>query len=100
VTGDVASPRNTLIYYTARGDLEGIREGAWKLLVKKPRGNRNKKKPAPQPQILLFNLKEDISETTNLADKHKGKVAELTALMKKLDDEITANARPVWRVEE
>jgi arylsulfatase A len=100
VTGDVASPRNTLVYYTARGDLEGIREGAWKLLVKKPRGNRNKKKPAPKPQVLLFNLKEDISETTNLADKHKGKVAELTALMKKLDEEITANARPVWRVEE
>jgi len=33
-------------------------------------------------------------------DKHQEKVSELTALMKKLDEEITANARPVWRVEE
>lgn len=42
-------------------------------------------KPAP----LLFNLKEDISESQNLAA--------LTARLKELDAEITENARPVWR---
>ncbi len=98
-TGDLLlSPRKEFIHYTSRGDLEGIRQGPWKLLIKKPRQQRNNK-PTNQlkpPQILLFNLKEDIGETTNLADKHPEIVDRLSARMSVLDDEISENARSPW----
>jgi arylsulfatase A len=86
ITGDTPSPRDEFIYYTANGLLEGIRQGDWKLLLKKN---------GP----LLFNLTEDISEAKNLAAGNPDKVEALTARMKELDAEITANARPVWRKE-
>ena len=35
------SPRKEFIYYTSRGDLEGLRHGKWKILVKKKRKPRN-----------------------------------------------------------
>ena len=84
VIGDAPSPRNEFVYYTARGDLDGIRIGDWKLLA-------NKKTP------LLFNLADDISEKNNLAPANPEKVESMTARMKELDAEITQNARPVWR---
>jgi hypothetical protein len=46
---------------------------------------------------MLFNLADDLSETINLADKNPAKVKALRTRMIELDDEITANARPVWR---
>ncbi len=84
LTGDTPSKRNEFVYYTAQGEPDGIRQGDWKLLLHKP---------AP----LLFNLREDISESQNLAAKHPEKIAELTARLKELDAEITENARSVWR---
>ena len=39
------SPRSEFIHYTSRGDLEGIRQGDWKLLVKKARNQRNNNSP-------------------------------------------------------
>ena len=70
----------------------------WKLLIKKPRQQRNNNqanqtKPA---QILLFNLRTDLSETNNLADTHPDIVERLTARMTALDAEITQNARSPW----
>ena len=38
------SARNEFIYYSRSGMLEGLRQGKWKLLVKKPRKSKNKKK--------------------------------------------------------
>lgn len=84
LTGDGSSPRNEFIYYAAHGGLDGIRQGEWKLLVRKP---------AP----LLFNLREDISEKNDLASANPEKVAALKARMEELDAEITANTRPVWK---
>ncbi len=84
IKGDAPSPRDEFIYYAAQGGLDGIRQGDWKLLLRKP-------------QPLLFNLKEDISEKNNLAGENPDKVEALSARMKELDAEITANARPVWR---
>ncbi len=97
ITGDAPSPRTELIYYSARGDLEGLRQGDWKLLVKRPQAKKGEKAKASKPNILLFNLADDISETTNLADSNPEKVEALRARMTELDDEITTNARPVWR---
>jgi len=84
ITGDAPSARDEFIYYAAQGGLDGIRKGDWKLLLRKPRP-------------LLFNLKEDISEKNDLASENPEKVEVLSARMKELDAEITANARPVWR---
>lgn len=92
------TPRTEFIHYTSRGELEGIRQGDWKLLIKKPRQTRNnnqQKQPMP-PQILLFNLKEDLGETVNLADQHPDIVTQLRSLMTELDAEITKNARDPW----
>jgi arylsulfatase A len=47
--------------------------------------------------ILLFNLKQDVSEPNDLAAVNPEKVEALTTRMKELDAEITANARPAWR---
>ena len=93
------SPRNEFLYYTSRGDIEGIRQGKWKLLVKKPRqrrGKNRKQKSAPKPTIHLFDLIADIGEQNNLAADKPGLVAKLKARMTALDAEITENARSPW----
>jgi arylsulfatase A len=84
ITGDAPSARDEFIYYSAQGEVDGIRQGDWKLLLRKP-------------QPLLFNLKEDISEKNDLASENPEKVEALSARMKELDADITANTRPVWR---
>jgi arylsulfatase A-like enzyme len=92
------SPRKEFLHYTSRGELEGIRQENWKLLVKKPRGSRNAKKgqKPKAPQVMLFDLSKDLGEQSNLADAHPEIVKELQARMKKLDAEITRNARAPW----
>jgi arylsulfatase A len=84
LTGDGSSPRDEFVYYAAQGGVDGIRQGDWKLLMR-------------EPEPLLFNLREDISEQNDLAAANPEKVAVLKARMKELDAEITSNARPVWR---
>jgi arylsulfatase A len=79
-----ASPTPHFLYYTAKGELAGIRRGAWKLLFDGPE---------------LFQLEEDVSEARNAADKRPELVAELRALAERLDAEITADARPVRTVD-
>tara|TARA_R110002073_G_scaffold220878_4_gene381043 strand:+ start:13307 stop:14758 length:1452 start_codon:yes stop_codon:yes gene_type:complete len=91
------SPRDELIFYSAHGALEGIRKGDWKYLEKRPRKRSNQKDVSPEPGVFLFNLADDIGEQKNLKDSHPEIIAELKKRMHKVDDEITANARPVWR---
>jgi arylsulfatase A len=93
-----ASPRAEFLYYTAHGEIEGIREGRWKLLVKRPRRGKQVAAgaAAPEPQVLLFDLEADLGEQTNLAERHPDLVARLRERMLSLDGEITANARPQW----
>ncbi|HIA20548.1 MAG TPA: arylsulfatase [Planctomycetaceae bacterium] len=85
------SPREEFVYYTSRGELEGIRQGNWKLLVKKRRGQT-----ANDPQILLFDLSKDVGEKNNQAEEHPQIVNQLRSRMQQLDAEITANARAAW----
>jgi len=96
LTSNAKSPRTEFIHYSSVGTLEGIRQGDWKLLVKRQKKGR-KKKANKKVQTMLFNLSDDIGEQTNLAEKHPEKVKALTALMTKRDAEITANARPVFK---
>ncbi|MFK7789042.1 MAG: sulfatase-like hydrolase/transferase, partial [Phycisphaeraceae bacterium] len=85
------SASDTFLYYTARGDLAGIRKGPWKLLFA---GSEAKGGP------FLFHLEVDISEEWDQAKKKPEMVTELKALAIELDAEITANARPTRTVEE
>jgi arylsulfatase A-like enzyme len=95
IDGD--SSRDEYLYYTSRGEIEGIRRGQWKLLIKAQRRNRNKKNaPAAEPTILLFDLSVDVGEKNDLAEEHSDVVGRLTTRMKELDAEITANARKAW----
>ncbi len=90
-----AAPRKEFLYYSSHGVLEGIRQGPWKLLVKSPRKGKNAGK-TKEPEILLFNLEEDLGEKENLAGKFPEEVAKLQKKMEDLDAEITSNARPPW----
>ncbi len=83
ITGKPTEKREEFLYYNNGGELEGFRQGDWKLLLKK--------------NELLFNLTENISESKNLASEHPEKVTALKQRMKELDAEITEHARPVWR---
>ncbi|MDD7983536.1 sulfatase [Lentisphaera marina] len=89
------SARNEFIYYSRSGDLEGLRQGKWKLLVKKAKKSKNKKKSQAEA-LFLFDLESDMSEKNNLAEQQTELVAKLKSRMQELDAEITANARPVW----
>ncbi|WP_047816709.1 sulfatase family protein [Rhodopirellula islandica] len=91
------SPRDEFVFYSSHGVLEGIRIGDWKYLRKVARRGKNAKGPAPEPEILLFHLSEDIGEKNNLAEQQPERLQRMHARMEELNEEITANARPVWR---
>jgi arylsulfatase A-like enzyme len=92
------SPRTEFLHYTSQGEVEGLRQGNWKLLVKKPRRRGNQQSnPAPKPTTLLFDLSRDIGEQNNLAEDHPDVVGRLRKRMLELDAEITRNARSPWR---
>jgi arylsulfatase A len=93
-----AEPREEFLHYSAHGVIEGIRQGRWKLLVKRPSQGKQAAADAaaPAPQVLLFDLDRDLGEQKNLAAEHPDLVATLQARMTDLDREITATARPPW----
>ena len=73
------SPHKAFFYY--RGNkLEAVRNGRWKLHCKK--------------NIELYDLKADVSEKNNIANKHPEIVKRLTDTMQTFDRELKANARP------
>lgn len=87
------SPREEFLYYSSRGKLNGIRKGPWKLL----RPSSKKSDGDSKGAYFLFNLEEDLSEQKDFSEQHPERVAELTALMKELDAEISQNTRPAWK---
>ncbi|MEJ6727636.1 MAG: sulfatase-like hydrolase/transferase, partial [Akkermansiaceae bacterium] len=92
--GGSDSPRNEFVYYSSQGALQGLRQGDYKLLIKKPRNQ--KKNPKAKTQTFLFNLKDDLGEQKNLALEMPDLVAKLKARMESLDAEVTKNARSPW----
>jgi len=81
IHGKGPSPRTEFVYYTSRGQLSALRQGAWKVRL-------------DRKNVQLFNLVEDISESKDLAADHPERVAKLKARMEALDAEITAGVRP------
>ncbi len=98
LTGTPQPTRVEYLHYTSQGQIEGIRQGKWKLLVKRPRPRRNAPQASkpPTPQIMLFDLDADLGEQNNLAAAHTDIVEKLQARMLELDAEIEANARKPW----
>ncbi len=69
IVGGAESPYEAFFYY-ARGRLEAVRSGPWKLMFE----NVVRKKTNPE---LLFNLEDDPGETTDLFDAQPDVVARL-----------------------
>ena len=69
-------PREMLIH--GKGIRKLIRQGDWKLLMHKGSAGFSKDRGSPDdPPGQLYNVRDDISESTNLWEKHPEKVAEL-----------------------
>ncbi|MGB0745012.1 MAG: sulfatase-like hydrolase/transferase, partial [Opitutales bacterium] len=82
IHGKGPSLREEFLYYSRIGKLEGFRKGDWKLRI------------TPEAGIELFNLADDVGETTNLADRYPARVKSLHARMQSLDDKLTDHIRP------
>ena len=83
---DAKSPHDAYYYYRGKR-LESVRSGKWKLRRSAP-----KKKDPSKITIELYDLEADISETTNLADKHPSIVSKLTESMDAFDQARLADA--------
>jgi arylsulfatase A len=79
-------PRAAVVHHSANGTF-AIRQGPWKLILSSGSGGRAtpKGKPGVGP-FQLYNMEEDISETTDLAVKHPEIVKRLTELMDQYRD--------------
>lgn len=71
------------IYYS-NGKIEAFRKGDWKIRLAQPASkNYLNGETIPATEALLFNLKEDVSETKNLYQTNPEKVTELLAALDK-----------------
>jgi arylsulfatase A-like enzyme len=68
------------------GNVLAIRQGPWKLIPGEPAGTQAKKprKKAPRGDAELYNLAEDIGETTNVAAAHPDRVKEMSELLQRV----------------
>jgi len=106
---DAKSPHETFFYYR-KDSLCAVRNDQWKLHVKTIDLLDKDATPrvwGPVDILELYNLKEDVGETTNLAEEHPEVVAELQAKLQACREDIGdeaegvagANVRPIGRVE-
>jgi arylsulfatase A-like enzyme len=74
---EAKTPHESYFYYSDT-TVQAVRSGDWKLHVEK--GN-----------VELYNLKDDISESKNIASDHPDKIAELQKRMSDYDKDLKAN---------
>ncbi len=83
---EIAPIREATIHHSIAGQFT-IRKGDWKLLLSPSSGGwshprpNNAKALEGLPLVQLYNMKDDISETTNVQDQYPEVVAELRALL-------------------
>ena len=92
------SPHDVFYCYYAGGQLRAVRDRRWKLhfphsyrtLAGKPGGTGGTPVPYHQAKIglSLFDLKHDVGETTNVADKHPDVVTRLERLAEQARDDL------------
>ncbi|MHC4740368.1 MAG: sulfatase-like hydrolase/transferase [Planctomycetota bacterium] len=86
-------------YYYFKDQLQAVRSGKWKLHLSRKTRPRNNRPPQTIP-AKLYDLKADIAEKNNVADKHPNIVNRLEALAQKAREDLGdgeregANQRP------
>lgn len=86
---EAPSPHDTVGYFYYRnGKPQAVRLGEWKLRTDEP--------GSPE----LFNLREDIGESRNLAREHPELVERLKTVRDEYDARLQANVRPAWHAKE
>lgn len=94
LTDDSPVPvRDTHLYYGGDSRLAAIRQGDWKLFL----GGKGPKETAPNNA--LYNLKEDLGETTDVSAAHPDIVSRLREEAARRDAEILAHKRPAGRID-
>lgn len=81
------SPHEALFYWEGN-NLAAVRSGPWKLQIrrhKEPQDEKGKPKAKDQMEPQLFNLDEDIGETTDLAEQYPEVVARLKGFIEEMD---------------
>ena len=74
------------LFYYKNGRVEALRMGQWKLRF----GRKNSGNP------VLYDLDADIAEANDVAGDHADVVERMTAFAKDYNDDLKANARPIW----
>jgi arylsulfatase A-like enzyme len=96
-SGPTVARDSELYFLGGRKTPDGIRIGDWKLLVQYP---ERKRAPSAGKGPWLFDLKNDIAESTNVATQHPDVVDRLNAELQRQEAEIIKNARPAGRVKQ
>ncbi len=82
-SGDAPSPHREFHWQSGRGQHGGrqwaVRDGDWKLIAN-PKDTSNKAEVTEQDKFFLSNLKQDVTEMTNLAAQHPDVVDRLKGL--------------------
>jgi arylsulfatase A-like enzyme len=98
IAGEAAakSPHENYYYYSKDG-IEAVRQGAWKLRItqSKPPKKRKKKNVKLKTKVELYNLRQDMGESQNLAAQYPERVAAMKKAMNEFDAELKANSRPL-----
>jgi arylsulfatase A len=80
----VTNPRESVVHHSSNGRF-AIRQGDWKLLLAPGSGGKSlsdaKATAQGLPERQLYNIKDDLGETTNLVAQYPEKVATLIALL-------------------
>ncbi len=100
---DAKSPHET--YCLAHGS-GAVRSGQWKFYpwpegqTATPGKKKAAEKPAQGPPVQLYDLSQDISETTNVATQHPEVVERLHAAFKQHVEDLRENRRPAGQADE
>jgi arylsulfatase A-like enzyme len=87
------SPHEAFYYYQM-DQLQAVRSRNWKLhLPLKPK-KRNWGSPEPESPLQLYDLKTDIAESNNIAEKHPDVVKQLTAYAEKARQDLGDTNHP------
>jgi arylsulfatase A-like enzyme len=81
------TPHEAFYYYQV-DQLHAVRSGEWKLHLPLKMKRRNWGKGTPDSPLQLYDLQDDIGETTNVADKHPDVVKRLLALAEKAREDL------------
>lgn len=91
LVGTGKSPHEAFFYHKGN-TLQAVRSGHWKLHLGKPNGEGD-------ATPILFNLEQDIGETTDVSEDNPKVVAQLLAHIVAFEEELSRNSRPAAFVE-